>query len=345
MGSASDTALRIGTLFAGRYVIERSLGAGGMGQVFLAYEPAYDRRVALKVLLDERWQSLDDVARFQREARTLTLVRHPHVARGLATGCDGRGIHYLAMEYVAGEDLAAYLARHGPLPEVVAAALVAQACSGIAAAHAVGVVHRDVKLRNLCLTAGADGGLHLKVIDFGIAKSSSDADVTRTSEVFGSPEYMSPEQVRTTKDTDLRTDVWSLGVCLYELLTGRVPFAGSSVLETGAGILFDPPPAIASLRPDVAPALAAIVRRCLEKEPARRFQDAREVAAALRAFVARRRGGPSASAKRRVSRSVAHGVFALLAVATVTALLISIRAVRHVRDRAQSSRPSLTSSR
>lgn len=276
-----DDLVEIGSLFAGRYVIERHLGRGGMGFVVLAYEPDRDERVALKVLNPEVAKSPQAVERFEREARAMAKLPTDHVAKVLGLGRSETGVPFMCMEFLEGESLGEYLARHGPLPLPMAVGFVLQACEALGHAHAAGIVHRDVKPSNFFLVPRDDGSLALKVLDFGIAKEVEGKRVTHTSEVFGSPEYMSPEQVRATKDVDARSDIWALGVCLYELASGRLPFEGTSVFEAGSKILFERHRALSAMVPDVPAELSSIVDQCLEKRPERRYASTRELAEAL----------------------------------------------------------------
>jgi serine/threonine-protein kinase len=280
-----DALLAPGALFDGRYVVERPLGRGGASRVVLAYEPSADRHVALKVLVPSAHTAPRTLERFEREGHAMAALATPHVVKVLAAHRHERGFPYLVMEYLEGEDLARYRERHGPLPHRIAVDFLLEACAGLSRAHAAGVVHRDLKPSNMFLVAGPDRGRPcLKLIDFGIAKVVTGERITHTSEVFGSPEYMSPEQVRASSDVDARSDVWSLGVCLFELLAGRVPFSGESVLEAGSRILFERPPSLLELCPEAPPELVAVVERCLEKSPARRFSSVDDLARALTAF-------------------------------------------------------------
>jgi serine/threonine protein kinase len=323
-----DALLSPGTLFGGRYVIERPLGRGGASLVVLAYEPAADRHVALKVLVPSAHTAPRTLERFEREGHAMAALATPHVVKVLAAHRHERGFPYLVMEYLEGEDLARYRERHGPLPHKIAVDFLLEACAGLSRAHAAGVVHRDLKPSNMFLVADpAHGRPCLKLIDFGIAKVVTGERITHTSEVFGSPEYMSPEQVRASSDVDARSDVWSLGVCLFELLSGRVPFTGESVLEAGSRILFEKPRSLLELCPEAPRALVAVVERCLEKSPDRRFSTVDELALALGPFgsrAARTASRPSLPAVTKAEvpfmarRSTVRASYALLAVAIVT---------------------------
>lgn len=269
---------------ANRYRIEHRLGIGGMGEVVAATDLQTGTRVALKVprreIRDRR-----DGARFLREARLLERLQTPHVPRVLDAGIwrasDGE-LPFLAFELLDGVDLATWLLRRGPLDAATAAEVVRQAASGIEAAHGSGLVHRDLKPSNLFLSLGADGAVSIKVLDFGIARSVGviDERITGTDEVIGSPGYMAPEQMRPGTAVDHRSDIWALGVVLYEAATRRLPFPSKVFPELCLQILLDPPVAPPAEQALPAP-LWDVISRCLEKEPARRYASATALRAAL----------------------------------------------------------------
>ena len=277
-----------GEAIAGRYRVVRKIGSGGMGAVYEAEDEA-GRRVAVKVLVDAALAKNDAaVKRFQREVSTAGRLESPHIAALLDAGVDADGSPYMVLELLEGEDLSAAVARLGALAPAAAVRIVAQAALGVAAAHSAGVVHRDIKPGNLFL-AREDGGIVVKVLDFGIAKASRaelDADaltaMTRTGALLGTPLYMSPEQAEGLKTIDARSDVWSLGVVLYEALAGRTPFHRTgSVGQVILAICSKPIEPIESAAPWVDAELAAVVRRAMERDPARRFESAGELAGAL----------------------------------------------------------------
>jgi serine/threonine-protein kinase len=272
-----------GEVLAGKYLVERILGEGGQGFILGARHTALGERVAIKLLRPEHTMKLDVVSRFFREARASVRVKSDHVVRVLDVGTTGDGSPFIVMEYLDGVDLAALIAGRGPLPVAVAVDYVLQACDAIAEAHGLGIVHRDIKPSNLFLTTDRGGGPCIKVLDFGISKALTDGevDLTQTQTVLGSPQYMAPEQMRSSRRVDARTDVWALGVTLHELLTGRAPFESPAMAELCAMILQDDPPKMAAVRPDVPPALEAVVACCLQKDPANRFASVRDLALAL----------------------------------------------------------------
>jgi serine/threonine-protein kinase len=271
-----------GDVIGGKYRVEQLLGEGGVGIVVRARHLELRLPVAIKVLLEN--EDRDQVVRFMREARASVRIQSEHVARVTDVGRLVDGRPYIVMEFLEGEDLGA-LSERGPMAVPEAAALLLQACEGIAAAHALGIVHRDVKPRNLFVTRSAHGALRVKVLDFGLARAfdagSADARLTSTMMIAGSPPYMSPEQVRALRDVDARSDIWSLGVSFYELLTTRMPFESPTVTEVCARVLKDPPTPVDEFLPGVPDDVRRVLDRCLAKERADRFQNLTELAAAL----------------------------------------------------------------
>jgi serine/threonine-protein kinase len=277
-----------GTLIGGKYRVERALGRGGMGVVLLARDETLDRPVAIKILLRA---GASDEARFLREARAVAKLTSEHVARILEVGALGDGTPFLVMDYASGSDLARVLHDRGRLAPSLAVDYALQAGEVLAEAHALGIVHRDLKPSNLFLAARVDGTPRIVVLDFGIAKSlvghagnAEETSLTATSSVIGSPLYMAPEQLHSAKDVDARADLWSLGAVLHELITGRPPFEAESAAAIGAKIAASPPTPLAEGCPGAPEGLAAVILRCLEKDPARRYQDIGELALALAPF-------------------------------------------------------------
>jgi serine/threonine-protein kinase len=287
--------VRPGDILAGKYRVERVLGQGGMGVVVAAHHMQLDEKVALKFLLPETLQNPEAVGRFTREARAAVKIKSEHVARVSDVGQLENGSPYMVMEYLEGSDLADWLKQRGPLAVEQAVDFVLQACEAIAEAHALGIVHRDLKPANLFCIRRADGQLSIKVLDFGISKVTTPGaaghDLTSTAAIVGSPYYMSPEQLQASKGVDTRTDVWALGVILFELLSGRVPIDAEAVTELIIRIVTVPPPPIRALRPDVPEGLERAIGTCLEKNRERRFASVGELAIALRDFGSREARG------------------------------------------------------
>lgn len=285
-GSTGD--VKPGDVIAGKYRIERVLGAGGMGVVVAAHHIHLDERVAIKFLLPEAAARPEAVARFTREARAAIKIKSSHVARVIDVATLESGAPYMVMEYLDGQDLSALLVQRGPQPVTEAVDFVIQACDAIAEAHGLGIIHRDLKPANLFCVRGADGLLSVRVLDFGISKVTSttagELDMTRTSTVMGSPVYMSPEQLTSAKNVDARTDIWSLGVVLYELVAGQLPFQGETLSEVSINIATQQPPSLRQSRPDLPDGLEAVVLKCLEKDRSRRYQNVAELAGDLVRF-------------------------------------------------------------
>jgi len=278
-----------GQVLAGKFRIERVLGQGGMGIVVAATHLQLDERVALKFLLPEALVNPEAVERFAREARAAVKIKSEHVARVSDVGTLESGSPYMVMEYLHGEDLAAWVRRNGAMAVPDAVEFLLQACEAIAEAHALGIVHRDLKPANLFVTRRVDGSPCIKVLDFGISKltvpgATPEFAMTKTSTVMGSPLYMSPEQMSSSRNVDQRTDIWALGVILYESLTGRVPFEAETMPQLCGMILQDPPRPLSELRPDLPPGLQQVVLRCLEKNREQRFNNVAELASALAPF-------------------------------------------------------------
>ena len=296
--------VRPGDILAGKYRVERVLGVGGMGVVVAAHHLQLDQKVALKFLLPQALASAEVVARFDREARAAARIKSEHVARVIDVGKLQNGAPYMVMEYLEGGDLAAWLEHRGPLPVDQAVEFVLQACEAIAEAHALGIIHRDLKPANLFCIRRPDGLLCIKVLDFGISKmsgmgASGDMGMTRTAAIVGSPFYMSPEQMHSAKGVDPRTDLWSLGVILYELLTDRVPFEAEGMPELVIKVLRESPTPLMTVRPGVPARLEAVILRCLEKDRNLRFAGVGELVMALVEF---------APPRARLSLEVVSGI-------------------------------------
>jgi serine/threonine-protein kinase len=283
-----DGQIAPGEVLAGKYRVERVLGQGGMGCVVAAHHIQLDEKVALKFLLPTAIASPDATSRFLQEARAAVKIKSEHVARVIDVGQLENGAPYMVMEYLDGCDLAAWLSRRGPMPTEQAVDFVLQACEAIAEAHALGIVHRDLKPANLFCVQRPGGQLAIKVLDFGISKmtlpGSTANNLTRTNALVGSPLYMSPEQMQHSKGVDLRTDIWSLGVILFELMAGRPPFEAEAVTELAVKVFTETAPPLRTLRSDAPPGLEQVLAMCLEKDRARRFQSVADLAIALQSF-------------------------------------------------------------
>lgn len=285
------TEVYAGQILGGKYRVDRVLGAGGMGMVVAATHLQLDERVAIKFLLPEALRNPEAVARFGREAKAAVKIRGEHVARVIDVGTFENGAPYMVMEHLDGRDLAALIHERGALASTDAVDAVLQACEALAEAHALGIVHRDLKPANLFMVRRPDGTPCVKVLDFGISKlnaaAGSDHSMTKTSAVMGSPLYMSPEQMTASRQVDARADIWAIGVVLYELLTGRVPFSAETLPEICGLILTATPSAIRDYSPAVPETLQVVVQRCLEKDRERRFPNVSELANALAPFGSR----------------------------------------------------------
>jgi serine/threonine protein kinase len=285
----------IGEVIAGKYRVDSILGRGGMGVVLAATHLELGQAVAIKVLTIQEQDGRRDEARerFLREGRATAALVSDNVVRIYDVGTLESGAPFMVMEFLRGRDLALTLQQNGALPIAHAADYVRQAADAIACAHAIGIVHRDLKPSNLFLTQRSDGTPLIKVLDFGISKSMRGevaqvaGNLTAPRSILGTPFYMSPEQIRDAKHVDFRTDIWSLGLILHELLAGSPAFEGATLPSVCAAIAADPPAALRVQRREIPVELEAIVLKCLEKNPARRFQDTRELSSKLAAFCLR----------------------------------------------------------
>src|SRR5580693_3443535 len=294
----------------GLYEIQSSLGAGGMGEVYRATDTKLGRDVALKVLPAEMAHDAERLGRFRREAKTLAQLDHPNIVTIYSVE-ESNGVHFLTMQLVEGQPLDRLICAGGlPLDQIIE--IASALGDALAAAHEKGIVHRDLKPANVMVSNEG----RVKVLDFGLAKdirAANLSDATMTSDsrtqigvVMGTPAYMSPEQT-SGRPLDHRTDIFSLGVLLHEMATGRRPFEGTSSAELVSAILRDTPPSVTDARPDLPSDLARIVRRCLEKDPRHRVQTARDVSNEFRDLARTTRQTPPHTSPARVGVAADSG--------------------------------------
>jgi serine/threonine protein kinase/tetratricopeptide (TPR) repeat protein len=264
-------ALTRGTTFAGRYEIIESLGTGGMGKVYRAYDNKVKEEIAIKLLKPEISQNEKIIERFSNEIRLSRKITHKNVCRMHDLNED-QGTQFITMEYVPGEDLKSFIKRVGHLPPQKAISIGKQVCEGLAEAHSLGVIHRDLKPQNIMV----DKSGNPKIMDFGIARLLKAEGITGEGAIIGTPEYMSPEQVE-GKETDQRSDIYSLGVVLYEMLTGKVPFEGEGTFSIALKQRDETPPHPRELNPDLSPELSAIILKCMAKEKEKRYQSVQDL--------------------------------------------------------------------
>lgn len=280
-----DAAKVIGTTLDGRYRINRLLGQGGMGVVYEADHIGLDKKVAIKFLLDKFGEDSEVISRFHQEARTASRIGHDHIVDVLDIGQTPDGRSFMVLEYLEGSDLAGVLTHAGPMHPERAVRIIGQVLRGLSAAHDKGIIHRDMKPENVFLTRRGERDDFVKIMDFGISKIIDAHDsmvrLTKTGAVVGTPIYMAPEQARAEQSIDHRADVYAVGVMLYELLAGQPPFMANNYLELVTQHLFDTPPPLSHLRPDLPPLLEQIIMRALAKSPADRWPTAADFAAAL----------------------------------------------------------------
>ncbi|WP_437982259.1 protein kinase domain-containing protein [Sorangium sp. So ce117] len=280
-------SLEAGSVVGGKYRLERPLAGGAMGFLWVARHLQLDVEVALKFMMPQHADSPVARARFEREAKASAQLRTPNVVHVYDYGLEG-DTPYLAMELLEGEDLAAYLARHGRLEPEELVGIVSQVSKALRRAHEVGLIHRDLKPANIFLAR--QGEEVVKILDFGVAKTIGTglaADATKTGTLIGSPHYMSPEQVRRSKTIDFRSDLWSLGVIIFQCLTGQLPFPGEELGDVLVEICTGDIPVASQLAPALWPELDRFLERALKREPAERFQSASELARAFAAAVQR----------------------------------------------------------
>lgn len=279
-----------GDVLAGRYRVERVIAQGGMGIVVAARHAQLGQRVALKILHHKSGNREQSVARFLTEAKASALIRSDHVVTVSDVGTLDSGQPFMVMEFLEGADFAAVLEREGPLPVEAAVDTVLQALEGLAAAHVAKIVHRDLKPGNLFRVERGDGSRVVKVLDFGVSKALSadvraEGTVTTTDAVFGSPLYMSPEQMQAATRADARSDIWSIGVVLFELLTCRLPFEADTMAGLAVEIATQPPKLLGTFMSRPPDGLDAVIAKCLEKRPRARYANVAELALDLEPFL------------------------------------------------------------
>ena len=283
--NSDDEALAPGSYF-GSYQIVRVLGQGAFGVVYEALRQPLGKRVALKVLRRQLVTQHEVLQRFLREAQTTAQIQHPHIVETFDIG-ENSGAPYIAMEFIEGEPLSSRLRRDKRLTPTVAVDIMIPVLSAMVMVHERGVIHRDLKPENIFLQRARGGGVHPKVLDFGIAKvsqSESEMSLTRTTALLGTPYYMSPEQARESKHIDARSDQWALGVILYECVVGRRPFTGNSLLDLLNRIATSDYVAPSSLAPDLTPEFEAVIAKMLQRDLYERYPDTRAVGLALLPF-------------------------------------------------------------
>jgi eukaryotic-like serine/threonine-protein kinase len=316
--------VELGDVVDQKYRVDAVLGSGAMSVVVLAFHLELEQQVAIKFLHAQGLDPEQTAQRFKREARAAARIQSEHVVRVFDVGALPGGCPYIVMEHLRGNDLGRELAARGRLPVAEVTGYMLEACEALAEAHAAGVVHRDLKPENLFLAERA-GGRTVKLLDFGISKSLmgnslTDLALTRTATFMGSPLYMSPEQMRSSRNVDARSDIWSLGAIFYEMLSGELPFKAESIPELCLAVIGEEPKSLTELVPELPEGLARVVSRCLEKNRERRYGTVGELALDLAPFARVEPGAPdriarilalsSASPEARAERSqsVAAGV-------------------------------------
>ncbi len=326
--------IKPGDVIAGKYKIIRIIGEGGMGIVVEAIHEKLDQRVAIKFHRPQAIANEESIARFLREARAAAQIQSEHIARVSDVATLDGGDPYFVMEFLEGEDLDSVIEADGPLTIPVALDYTLQVCEALAEAHALGIVHRDLKPANLFLARRADGTTNVKLLDFGISKTlpkgdDAELNMTKTRALMGSPLYMAPEQMRSTKRVDHRADIWSLGVLMHEMLTGETPFVGETLPEVCASIAADEPIPLTTKRLDAPVELERVILRCLEKDSEYRYADVADLITDLAPILP-----PEAAS------SVARIVRVLRGRGTTPPPVTSIRPPRHSVS-VRGSRPSL----
>src|SRR5437588_3374612 len=320
----------VGEVLSDRYELEELVGTGGMSSVFRAHDRLLDRKVALKVLHEQYMEDADYVERFRHEARAVAALSHPNIVTVIDRG-EHNNRQFIVFEYVDGENLKRMIERRGPAPVTTALELAIQIARGLSFAHQQGLVHRDVKPQNVLL----NGDGQAKVTDFGIARSVGIDGMTQTGTVMGTSRYTAPEQA-SCQGVDAQSDVYALGVVLYELLAGEVPFPGESFVAVAMKHVHEPPPNLLDARRDVPLRVAAAVDRALEKDPAQRFPSMNDFAAEREACLAELDRGDGDSTmviprarprQRKQTPRLPVGII-LLALLAIAAIVLGLLALR-----------------
>jgi len=260
------TFMNVASALEGRYQMLKELGRGGMGIVFHAYDKQLKEQVAIKILSPLLSNDPDALERLKREVSAARRITHSNVIR-IHDISEINGLHFISMEYFHGTSLKDHIKRHGPLSTMQAFSVASQICDGLEAAHREGVIHRDLKSQNIIL----DSTNKIKIIDFGLARTAHMEGMTATGLIMGTPEYMAPEQV-SGKRIDERADIYSFGIILYELFTGRVPFTGDSAIAVGFMQLKEDPAPPSKVNPGINPEVERVILKALEKDPIRRYR-------------------------------------------------------------------------
>jgi serine/threonine-protein kinase len=265
------TFMNVAAALEGRYQILKELGRGGMGIVFQAYDKQLKEQVAIKILSPLLGSDPDALERLKREVSAARRITHTNVIR-IHDISEVNGLHYICMEYFHGSSLKEFIKRAGMLSPMQAFHIASQVCDGLQAAHGQGVIHRDLKSQNIIL----DTSNRVKIIDFGLARTTHMEGLTASGLILGTPEYMAPEQV-SGKKVDERADIYSFGIILYELFTGRVPFTGDSAIAVGFMQLKEDPPPPTHFNPNLSPQIERVILRALEKDPLQRYPSIEEL--------------------------------------------------------------------
>jgi hypothetical protein len=271
MSQMPTTFMNVAAALEGRYQLLKELGRGGMGIVFQAHDKELREQVAIKILSPLLSNDPDALERLKREVSAARRITHPNVIR-IHDIAEARGLQYVSMEFFQGDSLKGFIKRQGSLSMMQAHQIAAQICDGLEAAHRQGVIHRDLKSQNILINATGQ----IKIIDFGLAHAAHLKGMTATGLIMGTPEYMAPEQVTGSK-VDERADIYSLGIILYEIFTGRVPFTGDSAIAIGFKQMKDVPESPCTLNPQLPSAVQRVILKALEKDPIRRYRSVSEL--------------------------------------------------------------------